>query len=68
MPHSYLLKLESGESADPTVFVTDRESWQPGDPFTARDGGRWRIVSVDTAPPLLADEGFEAVWVVEPLD
>jgi hypothetical protein len=22
----------------------------------------------DTAPPLLAEEGFEATWVVEPLD
>jgi hypothetical protein len=38
-------------------------------PFlAASDGSRWHIVSVDTAPPLLAEEGFEAVWVVEPLD
>ena len=39
-----------------------------GRSFAARDGSQWRIVSVDVAPPLLADEGFEATWIVEPLD
>jgi hypothetical protein len=63
-----VLLLENGEPADPTVFVTDRASWQPGDNFVARDGSQWRIVSVDAAPPLLAEQGFEAIWVVEPLD
>jgi hypothetical protein len=26
---------------------------------------RWRVVAVDTAPPLLAEEGFDARWIVE---
>jgi hypothetical protein len=60
-----LLKLVNGEPADPAVFVTERESWQPGDSFAARDGSQWRIVSVDTAPPLLAEEGFDARWIAE---
>jgi hypothetical protein len=66
--HAYLLKLKNGETANPSVLVSDRASWQPGDSFAARDGSQWRIVSVDAAPPLLAEEGFEATWVVEPLD
>ena len=68
MLHRVLLKLEDGESADPTVFVTDRASWQPGDSFVAHDGSQWRILAVDTAPPFLAEEGFEATWVVKPLN
>jgi hypothetical protein len=66
--YSFLLKLENGEPADPTVFVSDGVERDVGDRFTARDGSQWRIVAVDTAPPLLAEEGFEAVWIVEPLD
>ena len=50
------------------MFVTDRASWQPGDSFVAHDGSQWRILAVDTAPPFLAEEGFEATWVVKPLD
>jgi hypothetical protein len=41
---------------------------EPGDSFAARDGSQWRMVSVDAALPLLAEEGFEAIWVVKPLD
>jgi hypothetical protein len=51
------------------VYVEeDGRPWALGDSFTARDGSRWRIVAVEAAPPQLADEGFEAAWVVEPLD
>jgi hypothetical protein len=54
---------------DPTVFVDDDDrAWAAGDSFTARDGSRWRIVSIDAAPPQLADEGFDSTWRVEPLD
>jgi hypothetical protein len=57
--HRVLLTLVNGEPADPAVFVSDRASWQPGDSFAARDSSQWRIVSIDTASPLLAEEGFE---------
>jgi hypothetical protein len=66
---SYLLQLENGQPADQAVFVDDQDAaWAVDDWFTARDGSRWRIVSIEAAPPQLADEGFEATWVVEPLD
>ena len=67
MPYSYLLQLENGEPAEPPVFVTDRASWSVDDRFAARDGSQWRIVATQPAPPLLAEEGFEATWIVEPL-
>jgi hypothetical protein len=51
------------------VFVDeDQRSWMLGDSFVARDGSRWRIVSVDVVPAQLGAEGFEAAWIVEPLD
>jgi hypothetical protein len=66
---SYLLQRENGEPADPAVFVDDdRRSWMLGDSFVARDGSRWRIVSVDAVPAQLAAEGFSAAWIVEPLE
>jgi hypothetical protein len=71
-PHvisSYLLLLGNGDPADPAVYVEeDARPWASDDSFTARDGSRWRIVSIDAPPPQLADEGFEATWIVEPLD
>ena len=68
MTYSFLLLLENGEPGDPTVFVTDRTTWSVDEKFAARDVSQWRIVSFDAAPPLLAAEGFEAIWIVEPLD
>ena len=66
---SYLLQLANGDPADPAVFVDDDDrTWAVDDGFTARDGSRWRIVAIDAAPPQLADEGFEATWIVEPPD
>jgi hypothetical protein len=63
-----LLQAKTGQPADPAVFVGDGIEREPGDAFTARDGSRWRIVSVDVVPPQLAAEGSEAAWIVEPLD
>jgi hypothetical protein len=34
----------------------------------SRHGSRWWIVSVDVVPGQLAAEGFEAAWIVTPLD
>jgi hypothetical protein len=66
---SYLLQLETGDPADPAVFVDDEDrSWVPGDSFYARDGSPWRIVAIDAVSAELAAEGFEATWIVEPLD
>ena len=69
MIRSYLLQLETGEEADPAVYVDDQDTaWEIGDRFAARDGSRWRIVAIDPAPPQLAGEGFEATWIVAPLN
>jgi hypothetical protein len=62
-------KLESGKPTDPAVFVEDEgRSWAVDDHVIARDGSHWRIVAIDAAPAQLADDGFEAIWIVEPLD
>jgi hypothetical protein len=50
------------------VFLGDGIARNVDDCFTARDGSRWRIVAIDAPPPRLAEEGFEAAWIVEPLD
>ena len=66
---SYLLQLANGDPADPAVYVeAEGRQWAPGDSFTARDGSRWRIVAIDAVSPELAAEGFEATWIVEPLE
>ncbi len=62
----YLLVLGNGEPADPAAFVTANPQWNLGDPFTAGDGSRWRIVAIE---PNLSDAvEFDALWTVEPLD
>ncbi len=64
--HRYLLVLANGEPADPAAFVTANPQWNLGDPFTAGDGSRWRIVAIE---PNLSDAAeFDALWTVEPLD
>jgi hypothetical protein len=63
-----LLYLRNGDPADPAVFLGDGIARNVDDCFTARDGSRWRIVAIDAPPPRLAEEGFEAAWIVEPLD
>ncbi|MBA2298931.1 MAG: hypothetical protein H0W14_12950 [Actinobacteria bacterium] len=46
--------------------MTANPQWNPGDPFTAGDGSRWRIVAIE---PNLSDAvEFDALWTVEPLD
>ncbi len=62
----YLLSLPNGEPADPAAFVTANPQWQAGDPFTAGDGSRWRIVAIE--PNESAAVEFDALWTVEPLD
>jgi hypothetical protein len=64
----FLLILANGEPADPAVFVGDGVERSIGERFVGRDGSRWRIVSVDVVSAQLAAEGFEAAWIVEPLD
>jgi hypothetical protein len=51
----FLMTLENGEPADPTVFVGDGVEREVGDGFEARVGSRWRIVAIDEVPPQLAD-------------
>ena len=60
-----LLVLERGKPADPAAFLSATSEWQAGDPFTAEDGSRWRIVAIE---PGTSDTGFDALWRVEPLD
>lgn len=68
MLHRVVLKLNDGEPAAPPCSSPIERHGSRATAFAARDGSQWRTVSVDIAPPLLAEEGFEATWVVEPLD
>jgi hypothetical protein len=60
--------FESGEPADPAVFVTEVPGWRVGDEFLAgAELTRFRIVAIDpTMNPDDARATFNAVWVVEP--
>ena len=64
----FLLTLANGEPAVPTVFVGDGVPREVRDRFAGADGSRWRIVAVDALSAQLAAEGFEATWIVEPID
>ena len=67
----YALLLESGESADPAVFVSDRPPmmWIAGDEFTTPGGRSFRILVVlpssEDAMELLTH--FDGVWTVIPV-
>jgi hypothetical protein len=58
----FLLMLANGEPADPAVFVDDGIEREVGDGFAARDGSRWRIVSVEAPSAELAAEEFVATY------
>ena len=45
----------------------NRPRLRPDVGIVSRDS-RWRIVAVDDVSPELAAEGFEATWIVEPLE
>jgi hypothetical protein len=67
--HRALLKLDNGEPADPTVFVTRPP--RRGSPVTALPpatvaaGASSRF---DAVSAHLAEQDFVATWIVEPLD
>jgi hypothetical protein len=63
--HRTLITLRTGARTVKSQRATRCFEPRPG-PGSARDGSQWRVVSIDTAPPLLAEEGFEATWLVEP--
>ena len=50
------------------MFVGDGVPREVRDRFAGADGSRWRIVAVDALSAQLAAEGFEATWIVEPID
>jgi len=61
-----LLVLERGTPADPAAFLSATSQRQAGDPFTAGDGSRWRVLAIESN---LSDAvEFDALWTVEPLD
>jgi hypothetical protein len=71
--HRFALVLDdTGELAEPPVFVTSAATWEEGDTFyTDVPRRRFRVVAIlpmsDEDEPEVR-EAFDALWVVEPVD
>ena len=64
----YLLVLDNDEPNDPASWVTAVPNWSVGETITLGEGGRLRILGIETEiSPVLVDHGFTGIFTVEPL-
>ena len=68
-----LLVLPDGEIYEPAVFMTPVPNYYVGEVFMLGDGGQLRIVHLDlkldeAAVEHLYQQGFNGIWIVEPVE
>jgi hypothetical protein len=64
----FLLRLDSGDLAEPRLLKTQQYHWGIGDEFAAAPDVWFRIVAIDRTVKSVhwTDERFDAVFDVEP--
>jgi hypothetical protein len=64
----FLLRFADGEPVDPPDFLVGVPNWSVGETFTVSSGQMFRILEIDAElPDELVEQGFNAIFYVEPL-